>query len=313
MRNVNRQAQAQTQAQAQDKDKDKNSARPPGRRRLVHRGVLVLPVLSAVALAGLVRDALAAPQPETGWGLPRDVSLHGWRVDWLMNTTTVFVAILFLATIVWILWASIAHGPRHRADYDQGNAKAQIVKAGCLSAVIFGVVDGNLLINGLSDLNHAFWNIDAADAQPGAVRIQINAHQWAWDARYAGPDGKFNTQDDIVTLNDIRVPVDTPVILQLAATDVLHSFSLPNFRIKQDAVPGMVNRLWFQAKETGAFEIACAQHCGVSHYKMRGQLTVLSKEAYELWAREASEVSSRSFDPEDKGAQWGWEWAKASK
>ena len=69
--------------------------------------------------------------------------------------------------------------------------------------------------------------------------------------RYAGPDGKFNTRDDIVTTNDMRVPVGVPVLLQLAASDVLHSFSLPNFRIKQDAVPGMINRLWFQAKETG--------------------------------------------------------------
>jgi cytochrome c oxidase subunit II len=246
----------------------------------------------------------------TGWGLPRDASVDGWRVDWLLNSTSVFVLIMFAATLVWILWAALRHGAGHRAHYDVGDARKQTIKALGLSLLIFVVVDGNLFINGLRDLDAAFWNFDAVEANPRTVRIEINARQWAWDARYAGPDGQFNTRDDIVTLNDIRVPVGTPVLLQLAATDVLHSFSLPNFRVKQDAVPGMINKLWFQAKETGTFDIACAQHCGVNHYKMRGQLTVLAPEAYATWAAQASALSGESFDPNDKGAQWGWPWKR---
>ena len=218
---------------------------------------------------------------------PPDASVHGYRVDWLLNSTSVFVLIMFLATLVWILWSSLFHGRKHQADYDLGSARKQTLKALGLSLLIFGVVDGNLFINGLRDIDQAFWNFDAAEAHPQAVRIEVNAHQWAWDVRYAGPDGKFNTQDDIVTTNDLRVPIGVPVLLQLAASDVLHSFSLPNFRVKQDAVPGMINRLWFQAKQTGEFEIACAQHCGVAHYKMKGLLTVLSPEAYAAWAAEA--------------------------
>jgi cytochrome c oxidase subunit 2 len=270
-------------------------------------------VAAALASVGLAGAAVAAPRPETGWGLPHDASLHGWRVDWLMNSTSVFVLIMFIATLVWIVWASVFHGPRRRADYDHGNARTQVLKALCLSALIFGVVDGNLFINGIADLDEAFWNVKAAAADPRAVRIQVNAHQWAWDARYPGPDGRFNTPDDIVTLNDLRVPVDAPVVIQLAATDVLHSFSLPNFRVKQDAVPGMVNQLWFQAKETGEFDIACAQHCGVHHYKMRGQLSVLPPDEYAAWERTASELAARTFDPEDKTAHWGWDWDKAAK
>lgn len=257
--------------------------------------------------------ALAAPLPETGWGLPRDASVHGWRVDWLMNTTTVFVTIMFVATLVWILWASVRHGPRHRAEYDHGNARTQVIKAMCLSALVFGVVDGNLLVNGLADIDDAFWNYDKAEADPRVVRVQVNAHQWAWDFRTAGPDGRFNTRDDIVTTNDLRVPVNAPVVLQLAATDVLHSFSLPNFRVKQDAVPGMINRLWFQAKTTGTFEIACAQHCGVHHYKMRGLLTVLGEDEYRAWAATASALSSAAYDENDHGAQWGWDWLRGNK
>jgi cytochrome c oxidase subunit 2 len=140
------------------------------------------------------------------------------------------------------------------------------------------------------------------------VRIEINAHQWAWSARYAGPDGKFNTADDVVTLNDIRVPEGAPIILELASTDVIHSFYLPNFRTKQDAMPGMVNRLWFEAKETGEFDIGCAQHCGINHYKMKALLTVLPKADYARWLAEASANAARAFDPADTVAQWGWDW-----
>jgi cytochrome c oxidase subunit 2 len=247
------------------------------------------------------------------FGLPRDASLHGWRVDWLMATTTVFVTIMFVATVVWIVWACVRHGRKHRAHFDEGRARPAVIKAALLSALIFGVVDGNLLCHGLSDLDDVFWNVDRAAADPRAIRIEVNAHQWAWDARYPGPDGTFNSADDIVTLNDLRVPVGVPVIVQLASTDVIHSFSLANFRVKQDAIPGTINRLWFQAKETGTFEIACAQHCGTHHYKMRGVLTVLPPEEYEAWAAQASELSRRAYDPEDKSAHWGWNWERGWK
>jgi cytochrome c oxidase subunit II len=252
-------------------------------------------------------------EPRGFWGLPQDASVDGWRVDWLLNSTSVFVLIMFAATLVWILWSAFFHGPRHRAHYDVGDARKQTVKAVGLSLLIFLVVDGNLFVNSIIDLGAAFWNFGEAEADPRAVRIEVNARQWAWDVRYPGPDGQFNTRDDIVTMNDVRVPLGRPVLVQLAATDVLHSFSLPNFRVKQDAVPGMINRLRFTAKQTGAFDIACAQHCGVNHYKMRGQLTVLSEGDFAAWATQASALSAEAFDPNDKGAQWGWPWKRGDQ
>jgi cytochrome c oxidase subunit 2 len=276
------------------------------------RRLSLLLAVAAVALLAARRGS-AAPRTETSWGLPHDASLYGWRVDWLMNTTSVFVGIMFLATIVWIVWACWRHGRRHRAHYDTGSARTAVFQAVLLSLLIFGVVDGNLLIHGLSDIDDVFWNIDKASAHPRAVRIQVNARQWAWDIRYAGGDGKFNTADDIVTLNDMRVPVDAPVVLQLAATDVVHSFSLPNFRVKQDAVPGAINRLWFQAKETGEFDIACAQHCGVHHYKMRGQLTVLSDKDYQAWTAQAAALARSAYDQGDAAGHWGWDWERGHR
>jgi cytochrome c oxidase subunit 2 len=245
--------------------------------------------------------------------LPEDASVHGWRIDWLMNVTTIFVAVMFAATVIWLVYSALFHGRRHAAHYDHGNGRSQTIKALCLSALIFGVVDGNLFVTGMADLRDAFWAFDKAEAHPEAVRVQVNAHQWAWDMRLAGADNRFGTPDDVVSFNELRVPVGTPVIFQLASTDVIHSFSLPNFRTKQDAVPGTVTRLWFEAKKTGAFDIACAQHCGVHHYKMRGTLHVLPKQDFRGWLAEASALAVRAHDPEDKSAHWAWDWNKQGR
>jgi cytochrome c oxidase subunit 2 len=70
----------------------------------------------------------------------------------------------------------------------------------------------------------------------------------------------------------------------------------------------MINRMWFEAKETGEFDIGCAQHCGTNHYKMKGKLTVMSQEDYKKWAAEASANGARVYSDDDSGAHWGWEW-----
>jgi cytochrome c oxidase subunit II len=268
-----------------------------------------LSFLAAAASSFLLGSpAFAAPVPESGFGLPRDVSEHGHRIDWLIQITMVFVTILFVIMCIWIVLACVKHRENHKAEYDHGDSKKQVRFAAMLSAAIFFVVDGNLWVNSTLDVTRVFWNFDMVEQDPKAVRIEINAHQWAWDARYAGPDGKFNTKDDIVTMNDIKVPVGAPVILQLGSADVIHSFYLPNLRIKQDAMPGMVNKMWFQAKQTGEYDIGCAQHCGTNHYKMKGTLTVMDPGEYAKWHAEASANGVRAFNPDDSGALWGWDW-----
>jgi cytochrome c oxidase subunit 2 len=211
---------------------------------------------------------------------------------------------------VWMGLACFRHGRTHEAEYDKGDDKRSIKIALMLSAVIFFVVDGNLFVNTINDLSTAIWNFEEVDKDPKTLRIEVNAHQWAWDGRYAGKDGKFNTDDDVVVWNDFKVPVDTPVYVQLASTDVIHSFYLPNFRAKQDAVPGQVNHIWFQAKETGDFDIGCAQHCGTHHYKMKGLLSVVSQDEFQKWLSESSVNGQRAFDANDGAAHWGWDWKK---
>ncbi len=253
----------------------------------------------------------------TAGTLPRDASTHGHHIDWLLKITGSFVAFLFVIMCIWILLAAFKHGRKHTAEYDHGDAKKSVRQALILSALIFFVVDGNLWVDSTLDVNRFFWNFAHADSQADVVKVEVNAHQWAWDFRYAGADGKFGTralpsEDDIVLLNELVVPVDTPVSIQLASVDVIHSFYLPNMRVKMDAVPGNINRLWFQPKVVGEYDIACAQHCGVAHYKMKALLRVLSKEDYAAWKKDAELMAPRYYNKDDLTAHWGWAWREAN-
>jgi cytochrome c oxidase subunit 2 len=278
----------------------------------LYRSLLRLPGAAAAfgVLALSEVAALAAPRAENSFFPPHDASTDGHRVDWLISITNVFITVLFVIMVIWMVTAVLKHGPKHQAEYDHGSSKHSVMTAFAISAVIFFVVDGNLWVSSTKDLGEAFWNYQAMDEKTDVVRIELNARQWIWQARYAGPDHKFNTKDDVIVTNDIRVPVDTPVLVQLASPDVIHSMTLVNFRVKQDAMPGTINHFWFQAKETGEFEISCGQHCGHSHYKMRGVLTVLPKPEFDSWQAQASNDSSRVWDEDDAEAHWGWDWRK---
>lgn len=120
-----------------------------------------------------------------------------------------------------------------------------------------------------------------------ALQIGLSADQFEWNATYAGDDGRLDTADDIAApINILHLPVGQPVILRLHSVDVLHSFFVPQFRLKQDVVPGVTIRAWVEATQTGEFEIACAELCGLGHYRMRGRVTVESPEAFEAWLAE---------------------------
>jgi cytochrome c oxidase subunit 2 len=260
-----------------------------------------------ILLASASFALLEASASAAGLSPPRDVSEYGHRIDWLIDVTNVFCVILFVIMVVWMGLAFMKHGKAHTAEYDHGDAKKQVQKAALLSAIIFFIVDGNLWWNSTMDVNGIFWNF--AKPQEGEhVKMEVNARQWIWQARYPGADGKFNTQDDALSDNDIRVPVNTPVVVQLASPDVIHTFTVPNLRAKQDATPGMVNTMWFQGKEQGRFEITCFQHCGANHYKMRGLLTVTSKEDFDRWVGLKGKDSQAVWEDSDTEAHWGWDW-----
>jgi len=264
-------------------------------------------VRSLAAAAGVLASTSAWADDPAPWVRPLDASLDGHRSDWLFGFVTISIGILFLIMVAIIIWSSLFHRDgKYKALYTHGMGKNHLALTAIISAVIFFGVDGTALYHSWIDLGEAYWHFPTK--QDNAVEIEIYAQQWAWNARYAGPDGKFNTPDDVITLNDVRVPSDRPVFLKMKSKDVIHSFYLPNFRVKQDVVPGSITQLWFQAVKTGQFEIGCAQHCGASHYKMRGWLTVLPAGDFARWLSDEAVVAQRRYDEQDPDAHWGWDW-----
>jgi cytochrome c oxidase subunit 2 len=232
-------------------------------------------------------------------------------VDGALAYLTTTTGICFAAMATILLIAVVFHrGRKREAAYGHGNRLPNHLLAFAVAAAVFFGIDAVALVRSADRLRTGFWSFP--DDQPNVFRVEVLAQQWSWTFRVPGPDGLFNTADDLVTLNELRVPIDRPVYLQMRSKDVIHSLYLPNFRTKMDVVPGMTTRLWFQPREAGTFEIGCAQHCGVSHYKMRGELTVLEPAEYERWAARASEDARLRFDAADVEAHDGWPWTPRS-
>ncbi|MBU8897317.1 cytochrome C oxidase subunit II [Corallococcus sp. H22C18031201] len=239
---------------------------------------------------------------------PEGASTYGPRIDALLERSHVFEAGLAAVMLAWLVLAVWRfRGARPVVAANGGTRRSRAWVLG-LAVCVFVGVDGTLFLGSERYARDVLWNLEVPANDPRTVRLELNAHQWSWEARYAGEDGRFGTPDDVVTWNDLRVPVGVPVWVQLVSTDVVHGFSLPAFRVKLDAIPGRVNQTWFQAAREGTFEVACYQHCGTSHYRMRGLLTVLSEADYARWLHEAGRLATQSYDADDAAAHWGWEW-----
>jgi cytochrome c oxidase subunit 2 len=138
------------------------------------------------------------------------------------------------------------------------------------------------------------------------MEVRIAAEQFAWNVHYAGPDGRFggtrstlmsasnpigidrsgtDGRDDIGLVNTLTVPIGRPVVVVLTSRDVVHSFTLNEMRVRQDATPGTVVRTWFTPIAIGQWEIGCSQLCGLGHYRMRGVFSVVSETDWLEWQR----------------------------
>lgn len=118
--------------------------------------------------------------------------------------------------------------------------------------------------------------------------IRITGQQWAWTFRHPGADGELDTADDIVTVDELHVEVDRTYHFQLESRDVLHSFSVPVFRLKQDAVPGRRITGWFEPTVTGEFDVQCAEICGFGHGVMAARIFIESPDEHAAWVSQNS-------------------------
>ncbi len=241
--------------------------------------------------------------------LPRDASLDGHLVDGAIGYLTLATGVAFGLALAFLLAALVLHRARAGrtwARHTHGNRTRDRVLMFSVALLMFVAIDVTLALRATRDLEDRIWRYP--DGDPAAVRVEVTAQQWAWTFRTAGPDGRFGTPDDVVTLDELDVPVGRPVYLKLRARDVVHSLYLPNFRTKIDAIPGMTTRAWFQATAPGRFELACAQHCGVNHYKMRGLLVARGEADYRDWLARAETDSRLRYDPVSAAASGAWDW-----
>lgn len=210
--------------------------------------------------------------------LPENVSTYGAEIDWLFQLIEYITGVIFVGVIVAMLVFLVKYRSREgrRATYTHGNT---------LLEVTWTIVPAIILIVLFWFSQSTWWSIKGR--QPSSdFRVQVTAKQFNWEIIYPGPDGQFGTADDLTLENDLHVPVNTVVLVSLQSKDVIHSFFLPNLRLKQDAVPGREIPVWFQATKPGRYEIPCAELCGFGHSGMLGYLTVHSPEDYAKWLKE---------------------------
>jgi cytochrome c oxidase subunit 2 len=208
--------------------------------------------------------------------LPENVSTFGSDVDWLFYLILVITGIAFVGTQALLVWFLVKYRarPGQKATYIHGSHAVELVWTviPALILVMIALIQGGTW----TDIKSGF----PPDAE--AVRVQLFAKQFEWRFAYPGADARFGTADDVYAAN-LRVPVGRKVLIEARSQDVLHSLFLPHFRVKQDIVPGMNVRIWFEGTKTGRWEIACAELCGLGHYRMRAFVEVLEPAEHEQW------------------------------
>jgi cytochrome c oxidase subunit 2 len=245
-------------------------------------------------------------------GMPPLASSNGQDVDDLIIYVHWLMLALFIGWIIYFFYAvnRFRSSRNPKADYVgvRNHASSYIeIAVAAVEAVLLVFIAVPLWARA----------VDKFPAASESTVIQVVAQQFAWNARYAGPDGIFgkqdmkfvkadnvfgvdpsdpNGKDDIQVLNDIHVPIGKPVIIYLSSKDVIHSLKIISMRVCQDAIPGLRIPVWFTPVREGRYQINCAQLCGNGHASMTGGfLTVESSEKFNAWLKSKSGAAA-SFE-----------------
>lgn len=127
-----------------------------------------------------------------------------------------------------------------------------------------------------------WYNVEQASPKAD-LTVRVIAQQWAWTFQHPGPDGQLDTADDITVADELHVKVNTVYHYKLESRDVLHSFSVPVFRLKHDAIPGRVISGWFEPTRVGVHDIQCTEMCGIGHALMPARIVIESAADYDAW------------------------------
>ena len=263
----------------------------------------------------------------TEWlGLPALAATHGGQIDSLIGWIHIFMLILFVGWGGFFVYVLFRFRKSRNPVANYTGVKSHGVE---LYRDRRAVVEAVLLIGFAIPLWAA--RVDHIPPENEALVVHVTGEQFAWNVHYPGPDGKFgktdiklidiqsnplgidrsdpDAKDDVTTLNQLYLPVNKPIIVKLRSKDVIHSFGVPEFRVKQDAIPGLTIPIWFVADVTTEemrtrtgkpefqYEIACAQLCGLGHYRMRGFVTVQTPGEFQKWMDAEGQGALEAEDP----------------
>ncbi len=225
--------------------------------------VAVLVVLGTVFVDWLLRAVLY---------LPPEASTQARIVDGLLRIHIALIAFFFSLIVVFVAYSVIVFrarpGEEGDGDFIHGHTTLEIVWTAVPLVIV--IVLGFI---GARTLN------EMTAPQPNEMVIEVIGRQWSWS---------FTYPDTGITSTEMVVPVNQPILLKMESPDVIHSFYVPEFRIKQDLVPGRVTELRFTPTQTGVFLTRCAELCGVAHADMRAPVRVVTQEEYQAWVQEQS-------------------------
>lgn len=214
--------------------------------------------------------------------LPENIASYGSLIDGVMQNIFYIVgAWLVLAELILFGFVlCYRRRPQRRAAYIAGDNLRSM--AWVLVPTLF-VLGFDLAI----DHHQApVWKAIKQDLPPADYQVKVKARQFVWEFFYPGQDGQWKTADDIQTVNQLYVPLDKVVQVELESEDVLHSLWIPNLRFKQDVVPGRAIRGWFKAIKAGEYKLGCAEICGVGHGNMGGWVHVMNGQDYQAWIKQ---------------------------
>lgn len=234
--------------------------------------------------------------------IPVQASAHAAEVDQMTILVHWVMLLLFVGWGAFFLYTLVRfrQGANPKANYH--GVKSHFSR---YNEIGVAIIEGVLLVAFAIPVWAA--RVDAFPSEAESTVVRVVAEQFAWNVHYPGTDGQFGrtdiklvdannpigldrtdpaAKDDFNSINQLALPVDRPAIIHLSSKDVIHSFSLIQMRVKQDAVPGISIPVWFTPTMTGDWEINCSQLCGLGHYRMRGFYSIKTQADYEAWLQE---------------------------
>jgi len=223
-----------------------------------------------------------------------NASTYGGDVDGLILLVTVLVGFWFFAAQGIFFWLIFRFRAREGVPAQYLTGKEKHVKRWINIPHVFIIMFDVVIIAAAIKV----WVEIKQTLPPADEQVRVVGQQWTWTFVHAGTDGKLDTPDDIVTSDDLHVEVGKTYHFLLESRDVLHSFSVPVFRLKQDAVPGRTITGWFKATKTGAFDIQCAEICGIGHGVMNGRIHIEGAAEHQAWVQEHTPMAAAATGTE---------------